>query len=46
MPEPLIAAVRLLAQDMYEFRGDEVAGVVVRKVPNGVNALISEFRTI
>ncbi len=46
VPEPLIAAVRLLAQDMYEFRGDEVAGVVVRKVPNGVNALISEFRTI
>jgi len=45
-PEALIAAVRLLAKDLYEFRGDELAGVIVRTVPNGIMNLISEYRIL
>lgn len=46
VPTVLKQAVALLAQDWYEFRGDEIAGVVVRNVPNGIRALISEQRSL
>ena len=45
-PEPLIAAVRMLTMDIYEMRGDTLIGGIPRTVPNGVAALISEYRNL
>lgn len=45
-PEALIAAVRMLTMDIYEMRGDTLIGGIPRTIPNGIAALISEYRNL
>jgi uncharacterized phiE125 gp8 family phage protein len=45
-PEALVTAVKLLVTDWYELRGDTLVGTIARKVPNGIENLISEYRNL